>query len=142
MPARWKKKPRVRASGVGAPGALRRRILQRVVGRMLRRMIGDAKAFAHGDVVSPFFRMRQAIICRPRRGMLCATMPTRAARVSDSIAMCASLVLAISAAAAAQEPVLLNVPYTCQDGVTRIITRCEKNARAEVCFWREEQNGQ
>ena len=26
--------------------------------------------------------------------------------------------------------------------MTRTITRCEKNARAEVCFWREEQNGQ
>jgi hypothetical protein len=44
--------------------------------------------------------------------------------------------------AAAQQPLQLNVPYSCQDGVTRIITRCEKNARAEVCFWREEQNGQ
>ena len=45
--------------------------------------------------------------------------------------------------AGAQEPLQLNVPYSCQDGVTRIITRCEKNARGgEVCFWREEQNGQ
>ena len=45
--------------------------------------------------------------------------------------------------AGAQQPLQFNVPYSCQDGYTRIITRCEKNARgAEVCFWREEQNGQ
>jgi len=44
--------------------------------------------------------------------------------------------------ALAQEPLQLNVPYRCQDGVTRTITRCEKNARAEVCFWKEEENGQ
>jgi hypothetical protein len=45
--------------------------------------------------------------------------------------------------AGAQQPLQLNVPYSCQDGITRIITRCEKNARGgEVCFWREEQNGQ
>lgn len=41
----------------------------------------------------------------------------------------------------AQTPLQLNVPYRCRDGVTRTITRCEKNARGEVCFWREEQNG-
>ena len=32
-----------------------------------------------------------------------------------------------------------NVPYRCEDGVTRIITRCASNARGEVCFWREEK---
>ena len=42
-----------------------------------------------------------------------------------------------------QETLQLNVPYRCQDGVTRTVTRCERNARgAEVCFWREEENGQ
>jgi hypothetical protein len=45
--------------------------------------------------------------------------------------------------AGAQQPLQFNVPYSCQDGVTRIISRCEKNARGgEVCFWREGQNGQ
>ena len=43
----------------------------------------------------------------------------------------------------AQQPLQFNVPYSCQDGVTRIITRCATNARGgEVCFWREEKNGQ
>ena len=45
--------------------------------------------------------------------------------------------------AGAQQPLQFNVPYSCQDGVTRIITRCATNARGgEVCFWREEKNGQ
>lgn len=49
----------------------------------------------------------------------------------------------LPSSAVAQEQLQFNVPYTCQDGVTRVITRCEKNARGgEVCFWREEQNGQ
>ena len=47
------------------------------------------------------------------------------------------------AMAGAQQPLQYNVPYSCQDGYTRVITRCEKNARGgEVCFFREEQNGQ
>ena len=47
------------------------------------------------------------------------------------------------ALASAQQPLQFNVPYSCQDGVTRIISRCEKNARGgEVCFWREGKNGQ
>ena len=47
------------------------------------------------------------------------------------------------ALAAAQQPLQFNVPYSCQDGYTRIISRCEKNARGgEVCFWREGKNGQ
>ena len=42
-----------------------------------------------------------------------------------------------------QEPLQLNVPYRCQDGVTRTVNRCDKNPRGvEVCFWREEENGQ
>src|SRR6186997_2199035 len=51
--------------------------------------------------------------------------------------------LMVPTLANAQQPLQFNVPYSCQDGVTRIITRCEKNARGgEVCFWREEKNGQ
>jgi len=56
--------------------------------------------------------------------------------------MVGSLVM-LPASAGAQQPLQFNVPYSCQDGVTRIISRCEKNARGvEVCFWREEENGQ
>ena len=55
----------------------------------------------------------------------------------------AALALALPAAAAAQAPLQLNVPLRCEDGVTRTVTRCATNPRgAEVCFWREEQNGQ
>lgn len=51
--------------------------------------------------------------------------------------------LMVPGLAGAQQPLQFNVPYSCQDGVTRVINRCEKNARGgEVCFWREEQNGQ
>src|SRR5215208_5453750 len=51
--------------------------------------------------------------------------------------------LVLPALASAQEPLQFNVPYSCQDGYTRIISRCEKNARGgEVCFWREGKNGQ
>jgi len=51
--------------------------------------------------------------------------------------------LMVPALASAQEPLQFNVPYSCQDGYTRIISRCEKNARGgEVCFWREGKNGQ
>ena len=51
--------------------------------------------------------------------------------------------LMIPALASAQQPLQFNVPYSCQDGYTRIISRCEKNARGgEVCFWREGKNGQ
>jgi hypothetical protein len=51
--------------------------------------------------------------------------------------------LTVPVLASGQQTLQFNVPYSCQDGYTRIITRCEKNARGgEVCFWREEQNGQ
>src|SRR6188508_852607 len=51
--------------------------------------------------------------------------------------------LMIPALASAQQPLQFNVPYSCQDGYTRFISRCEKNARGgEVCFWREGKNGQ
>lgn len=51
-------------------------------------------------------------------------------------AVCASIV-------AAQEALQFNVPYRCPDGTDNIITKCETNARGgEICFWREEKNGQ
>ena len=55
----------------------------------------------------------------------------------------AGCLLLTPAFAGAQQPLQFNVPYSCQDGITRIITRCATNARGgEVCFWREEKNGQ
>ncbi len=54
----------------------------------------------------------------------------------------AAMTLTLPVIAAAQETLQFNVPYRCQDGTTNVITRCEKTPRGEVCFWREEQNGQ
>ena len=52
------------------------------------------------------------------------------------VVLCASV-------AAGQEPLQFNVPYHCPDGTDNIVTRCETNARGgQVCFWREEKNGQ
>lgn len=42
----------------------------------------------------------------------------------------------------AQEPLQFNVPYRCADGTAYIIQRCQAAKRGEVCFWREEKNGQ
>ena len=68
------------------------------------------------------------------------TMPPT--RISSGLMMVVAGMALMPAIAAAQVPLQLNVPYRCQDGVTRTITRCERNARAEVCFWREEEKGQ
>ena len=63
-------------------------------------------------------------------------------KLSRLITIVGSLVM-LPASAGAQQPLQFNVPYSCQDGFTRIILRCEKNARGgEVCFWRDERNGQ
>jgi len=43
---------------------------------------------------------------------------------------------------AAQEALQFNVPYHCPDGTDNIITKCQYNARGEICFWRQEKNGQ
>ena len=51
------------------------------------------------------------------------------------VVLCASI-------AAAQEPLQFNVPYHCPDGTDNIVTRCQSTPRGEVCFWREEKNGQ
>jgi len=49
----------------------------------------------------------------------------------------------LPAVAFAQEPLKLNVPYRCEDGVTRTVTSCVTNARGgEVCYWKEQQGGQ
>src|SRR5262245_58406775 len=69
------------------------------------------------------------------------TMPPRSRRSFCSIAALVGCAIT-PMLALAQAPLQLNVPYRCQDGVTRTITRCERNARAEVCFWREEEQGQ
>jgi len=73
--------------------------------------------------------------------MLRITMPVRFSR-STQLSIAAGCLAAVSPLVYAQAPLQLNVPYSCQDGWTRTITRCEKNARAEVCFFREEQKGQ
>src|SRR5882672_2700391 len=52
------------------------------------------------------------------------------------------LVVGATSAGIAQEPLQFNVPYHCTDGTDKIITRCQSNARGEVCFWRVEKNGQ
>ena len=62
------------------------------------------------------------------------TWPTILA-VLLGVVLCASI-------AAAQEALQFNVPYHCPDGTDNIVTRCQSNARGEVCFWREEKNGQ
>ena len=50
--------------------------------------------------------------------------------------------LMIPALASAQQPLRINIPYSCQDGITRTIQQCGKNARGgDVCQWREEKNG-
>ena len=64
----------------------------------------------------------------------------RSSRVSRVVAFVGCLLM--PAMAGAQQPLQFNVPYSCQDGYTRVITRCDKNTRGEVCFFREEQNGQ
>jgi hypothetical protein len=50
--------------------------------------------------------------------------------------------MAVAPVVSAQEPLQFNVPYRCPDGTTKIIQRCQSNARGEVCFWREEKDGQ
>ena len=54
-------------------------------------------------------------------------------------------VCALAASAHAQQPapkVQLNVPYSCQEGITRTVLRCEANPRFELCYWRDIRNGQ
>ncbi len=48
----------------------------------------------------------------------------------------------IASLSIAQEALQFNVPYHCPDGTDNIITKCQSNARGEVCFWRQEKNGQ
>src|SRR5262245_46317976 len=64
-------------------------------------------------------------------------------RFPSSLAMSIVGILLVPAIAFAQDPLKLNVPYRCTDGVTRTVTRCATNERGgEVCFWTETQNGQ
>ena len=50
-------------------------------------------------------------------------------------------VLLYPSTVAAEETLQLDVPYLCPDGTTNIVTRCQSNARGEICFWREEKDG-
>ena len=59
------------------------------------------------------------------------------------VAALAGIAVLMPALALAQDPLKLNVPYRCTDGITRTVTRCATNERGgEVCFWTEVQNGQ
>lgn len=58
------------------------------------------------------------------------------------LAVLVTLMASCPLPASAQEPLQFNVPYRCADGTTYIIQRCQAAKRGEVCFWREEKNGQ
>jgi hypothetical protein len=45
-------------------------------------------------------------------------------------------------AAVAQEALQFNVPYHCPDGTDKVITQCKPWGKGEVCYWRNEKNGQ
>jgi hypothetical protein len=49
---------------------------------------------------------------------------------------------AVSAQAPLHLPLQLNVPYSCPDGITMTVARCQPAGRGEICIWREEKNGQ
>jgi hypothetical protein len=64
-------------------------------------------------------------------------------RFPSSVSTAIAGILLVPTIALAQDPLKLNVPYRCTDGVTRTVTRCATNDRGgEVCFWREEKDGQ
>ncbi len=50
--------------------------------------------------------------------------------------------LILPAAAFAQEPLQINAPYHCANGVTYTILECKPYKNDQMCTWREEQNGQ
>ncbi len=65
-------------------------------------------------------------------------------RLVQSLRWAASLLFAglSFSSVTGQEPLQFNVPYHCEDGTDKVITRCQSNARGEVCVWRDEKNGQ
>jgi hypothetical protein len=68
--------------------------------------------------------------------------PNRVLCPSPQIFLLALLFLAAATSATAQEALQFNVRYHCEDGTDKVITRCQSNARGEVCVWRDEKNGQ
>jgi len=70
------------------------------------------------------------------------------ATVKERAPQIAAVLLGFAAFAAptkAQEqpvPLQFNVAYRCSQGITYKITKCTGSGYKEVCFWREEQNGQ
>jgi hypothetical protein len=69
----------------------------------------------------------------------------RATRISFLLNLAAIVLGGLSTVSilAAQETLQFNVPYHCPDGTDNIITKCQTNARGgQICFWREEKNGQ
>src|ERR1700730_13428462 len=68
----------------------------------------------------------------------------RATHISSLLKIAAIVLGAVLSAsiADAQEPLQFNVPYHCPDGTDNIITRCDTYPRGQVCYWRQERNGQ
>ena len=68
----------------------------------------------------------------------------RATHISSLLRIAAIVLGAVLSAsiADAQEPLQFNVPYHCPDGTDNIITRCDTYPRGQVCYWRQERNGQ
>ena len=54
----------------------------------------------------------------------------------------AFLVALLPSTAQAEEALQFNMPYHCPDGTDKIITQCKPWGRGEVCYWRNERNGQ
>src|ERR1051326_2839642 len=52
------------------------------------------------------------------------------------------LVALFPSAALTQDTLQFNVPYHCPDGTDKIITQCKPYGRGEMCYWRNERNGQ
>ena len=67
-------------------------------------------------------------------------LPNQLAFALSLLSLTATCMVAI--AQEQPKPLQFNVPYRCSDGITYIVHRCEPKGHGEVCFWREEKNGQ
>ena len=54
---------------------------------------------------------------------------------------CAAMSCALAAVSFAQEPLQINVPYRCANGISYTILNCKPYRNDQSCTWREEQNG-
>jgi len=53
-----------------------------------------------------------------------------------------TLAAAVYTASVAAQAITFNVPYTCPDGMTYVVERCEMRGRVEVCYLERWKNGQ